>query len=99
MSCRTAEVALGAVLVDSHVEAAYRRFGVDFAVGLECVDKRVGGVIGFLQVARLDARGLFKCLAGFGIYSWARHGQSDLAVARADGADVRCWFIRKALAA
>lgn len=62
-SC-AAEITLGAVSVDSDVQASRSSLGIVFAVGLEGIHEGVGSVIGFLQLVGLNLGGLFKSLSG-----------------------------------
>jgi|SRR6478609_5857710 hypothetical protein len=63
-SC-AAEITLGAVSVDSDVQASRSSLGIVFAVGLEGIHEGVGSVIGFLQLVGLNLRSLFKSLSSF----------------------------------
>jgi hypothetical protein len=63
-----AEVTLGAVSVDGHVQTPGGGLGIVLAVGLEGVDEGVCGVIGLLELLGLDLCGLLKGLAGFDIF-------------------------------
>lgn len=67
-SC-TAEVTLGAVSVDSNVQASRGSLGIFLAVGLKGIDEGVGGIIGLLELIGLNLRGLFESLSGLQVYS------------------------------
>lgn len=65
MRRRTPEVALERVVVDGLLQHARRVFGVGLAVRFEGFGEGVCGVVGLVQVLRLDGGGVLKGEAGF----------------------------------
>jgi hypothetical protein len=64
----TAEVALGAVTVDSLVQAADGGLRVVFAIGLESVGVDICCVVGLVQVVDENLSGLLECFSGLDTY-------------------------------
>lgn len=67
MRRRTSEVALGAVPVHRNIQTPGGRLRVVLAVCLESVDKAIRGIIGLVEVLRLNLRRLLKCFSGIDV--------------------------------